>query len=68
MGYREFWDGQWVWPEGLAHYVEFHDLFLPETFVDHVMENQVPSTLPPPEIHNMDFEFWIDWASTNFVN
>jgi hypothetical protein len=22
MGYREFTDGRWVWPEGLVHYVQ----------------------------------------------
>lgn len=33
MGWRDRFDGAWVWPEGLAHYVEVHGVRLPERFV-----------------------------------
>lgn len=39
-------DGVYVWPEGLAHYVELHNVHLPQEFVDHVLENPLPE---PPE-------------------
>lgn len=30
-------DGVYAWPEGLAHYVEEHQVRLPQEFVDHVL-------------------------------
>lgn len=36
MGSRDLTDGTWVWPEGLAHYVESHSVNLPPRFVDHI--------------------------------
>jgi len=33
LGIGELTDGTWAWPEGLEHYVEAHDIVLPETFV-----------------------------------
>jgi len=35
MGSRDLTDGTWMWPEGLAHYVEAHDVALPDDFVQH---------------------------------
>jgi hypothetical protein len=35
-GSVELSDGVYVWPEGLGHYVEEHDVRLPDEFVDHV--------------------------------
>lgn len=37
MGTRDLTDGRFVWPEGLPHYVERHDVVLPEHFVAHVL-------------------------------
>lgn len=36
-GSRCLTDGVYVWPEGLAHYVESHSLRPPHAFVNHVM-------------------------------
>jgi hypothetical protein len=33
MGGRDLTDGVWMWPEGLAHYVERHAVRLPDEFV-----------------------------------
>ena len=35
MGDSELTDGVWCWPSGLAHYVEFHEIKLPNEFVRH---------------------------------
>jgi hypothetical protein len=32
MGHRDLTDGRHVWPEGLAHYIEHHDVLLPDWF------------------------------------
>lgn len=36
----DFTDGSWVWPEGLAHYVEEHNLLLPPEFILHMHNNR----------------------------
>ena len=33
-GSLELTDGHYLWPEGLAHYVEFHNLKLPQEFIE----------------------------------
>ena len=44
LGNWDLTDGQWVWPEGLAHYVEKHWVCLPDEFADTMRSNswQVP--------------------------
>jgi hypothetical protein len=34
MGSADFCDGDWLWPEGLAHYVEKHSVRLPDEFIE----------------------------------
>ena len=36
VGSLELSDGVFIWPEGLAHYVEAHELRLPSRFVEHI--------------------------------
>ncbi len=40
MGSRDFTDGTYVWPEGLAHYVRDHLVDLPVEFVQHVLRKR----------------------------
>src|SRR4051812_40706306 len=67
MGYRCLTDGAWVWPEGLAHYVERHQLPLPDEFtsVTHAHHGQVPdAALPDSSLERsqvVDRSFWNDW-------
>lgn len=35
-GSAEFTDGTYVWPEGLAHYVDEHHVRLPEAVLEHI--------------------------------
>ena len=39
MGRGELTDGVYMWPEGLAHYLEKHNVRLPQEFVDHVLKH-----------------------------
>lgn len=67
MGSRCLTDGEWVWPQGLHHYVEHHHVRLPDEFVADMRRNhwQVPessghvnqTTLGAPDV-----AFWIAWA------
>ena len=59
MGCREFTDGEWVWPEGLAHYVEAHGVLLPEDFVSRAMATQ---SAQPGGSDKVSLEFWVSWA------
>ena len=59
-------DGEWIWPEGLAHYIEKHNICLPDEFILTMQKNSW--SIP----QNIDFQhywqlgvnvsFWINWA------
>lgn len=66
MGCRDLTDGEWVWPEGLAHYVEKHNICLPDAFIETMQKN---SWLIPPKVDFQHFRevgvsssYWINWA------
>jgi hypothetical protein len=61
-------DGVWLWPEGLAHYVEAHGVRLPDEFVAYavardfrVPEHGAGSNLEIVVQH----KFWADWCRKN---
>ena len=70
MGNLELSDGRWVWPQGLAHYVDKHDVVLPQRFMDYARSNnwQIPDSVELPK-HEMlpdgetrrpvDYTFWM---------
>lgn len=75
MGSSDRTDGEWVWPAGLAHYVEEHEVMLPDEFVQTMIRNDwtVPSSAeearsrPTPADLNLkgdmfDFNFWLAWS------
>lgn len=72
MGSSLLTDGEWVWPQGLSHYVGCHDVRLPEDFINHVRQNQtndfctldVDALLKRPETIESDAE-WINWCRDN---
>ena len=69
MGSRCLTDGEWVWPEGLAHYVESHEVRLPQEFVDAMrrrfwqinLREDAPTAAAQGE---PDFTFWLEWSAT----
>lgn len=58
-------DGEWLWPEGLAHYVEQHHVKLPDDFVAHMRQNAF--AVPECGIDGSDTfpstAFWRSWCS-----
>jgi hypothetical protein len=66
LGSRDFTDGVWVWPEGLAHYVWRHGVRLPDEFVAHAASNDfripVPTNTPRRNVLDMDWTFWVIWS------
>lgn len=47
-GSAEMTDGVYCWPEGLAHYLDVHEVRLPDEFVTHVHDAQNPMDMAPP--------------------
>lgn len=65
MGHRDLTDGIYVWPDGLAHYIERHDVRLPERFVAHVLARNAliaPFALPEETFGLYDTAPWLTWA------
>ncbi len=47
-GSREMSDGVYIWPQGLAHYIEVHKTTLPAEFIEHILANPVQEIEPEP--------------------
>lgn len=45
VGSLDLWDGTYLWPQGLDHYVTAHDVALPDFFLRHLESGPEP---PPP--------------------
>ena len=67
-GCLELSDGMWLWPEGLAHYVNAHAVRLPDEFVNYAAARD----FRPPELETalngktvVEDEFWSDWCRKN---
>jgi hypothetical protein len=67
IGRAEQSDGIWLWPEGLVHYVQDHDIRLPDQFLSHIRNRgYCPS---PTEETPIDFRwhstrFWRSWCAS----
>jgi hypothetical protein len=61
MGSADLTDGQWIWPEGLAHYVEVHSVGLPQEFIEHVLS--CPAPIPVDEKQPIDWDYWTRWCA-----
>jgi hypothetical protein len=56
-------DGQWLWPDGLAHYVEKHHVRLPNEFVCYMRERRFePPRTPVSEDRYSSDAFWRAWC------
>jgi hypothetical protein len=59
-------DGTWIWPEGLAHYVEQHHVPLPGEFLETMKRNgwQVPHrSAAHSALGHGDSTFWVEWTA-----
>jgi hypothetical protein len=65
MGRHDLTDGTFVWPDGLVHYVDTHDVRLPERFLAHVLARGAeiaPFMMPEPAFGLYDTGPWLMWA------
>jgi hypothetical protein len=66
-GCTERSDGVWLWPEGLAHYVQHHDVRLPEEFLSHVRNRgycPLPAEETPIDFVCQSSSFWRSWCAS----
>jgi len=66
MGTQDLTDGLWIWPSGLHHYFEMHDVILPDEFIETMRRNNFhvttkPIRWPDIDLDKLDFSFWKDW-------
>lgn len=59
LGCAERTDGIFVWPEGLVHYVESHDVRLPEEFTQHVLAHESPKKAEVSFETPRDIDWWL---------
>src|SRR5688572_4274328 len=59
MGHREFTDGEWVWPEGLVHYVSVHSVSLPEEFIAHATSGKMVDEASHSHGRRASLDFWV---------
>jgi hypothetical protein len=67
LGTRDFTDGEWLWPEGLWHYVQEHHVRLPAEFVAHMETSgfAVPVGAGGSVDGVLDSDWWCRWAAEN---
>lgn len=71
MGTEDLTDSTWVWPEGLVHYVEKHDIELPAGFVrtmeDHgwLVPRDAEALASRKSGDSVAYEtaYWLEWAA-----
>jgi hypothetical protein len=64
-------DGTWVWPEGLVHYVEIHNVPLPDEFLRTMRRHlwRVPPWARAlASIRRWDSTFWVEWTDRCLMN
>lgn len=63
MGVADLSDGEWVWPEGLAHYVEAHHVRLPDEILALAQSRRTPTKHTQWSDGNVDRKWWCDWGT-----
>lgn len=64
LGTSDCSDGTWVWPEGFEHYIDVHDIDLPQEFLRTAEQNgfEVPSSASDEPGPSSD-AFWRRWCA-----
>jgi len=61
-GSSDYTDGKWIWPTGLAHYVEEHNIRLPKEFVDYMKKNNFNIDSADEATIFGSYNFWNKWC------
>jgi len=65
MGSFCFTDGDYIWPQGLSHYIKIHDVWLPDDFIKHVIINTSKdiSNVDLSKLDLHDYNWWLGVTS-----
>jgi hypothetical protein len=63
LGNTEFTDGTYLWPEGLLHYVEKHNVKLPPAVLHHMLSNK--NIKPVNDKFSVNIEWWQSQTGPN---
>jgi hypothetical protein len=63
LGNTEFTDGAYLWPAGLLHYVETHNVKLPREVLDHMLSNK--NIKPVNDKFSVNIEWWQNQKGPN---
>lgn len=66
LGNTEFTDGKYLWPEGLLHYVEAHNVKLPREVLDYMLSNKNIKSVN--DKLSVDIEWWKSQTGPNAEN
>lgn len=59
MGSADLTDGYYLYPEGLVHYLEKHQVKLPQEFITHVLNYQPISSKYNLHLGKIDYQWWL---------
>jgi hypothetical protein len=62
LGNTEYTDGKYLWPEGLVHYVEAHNVKLPREVIEHMLENKMVAV---GDEYTVDGSWWLQQKGEN---
>jgi hypothetical protein len=67
MGNSTLTDGKFIWPEGYCHYIESHNLAVPEFFLQKIMKNnfQYKENHKISPTSTSSLSPWLDWCKAN---
>jgi hypothetical protein len=66
LGSLEFTDGKYLWPEGLVHYIEKHNVKLPQEVIDFMLVNKAIE--PVNDNYEVDWTWWENQSGWNTAN
>jgi hypothetical protein len=64
-GSQEFTDGYYIWPEGLVHYIEKHNVKLPLEFINHCLTNKKLTAIKENDSFIIDLKWWLNQKGDN---
>ncbi|SDY09472.1 hypothetical protein [Hymenobacter psychrophilus] len=68
MGAADLTDGSYCWPEGLAHYLENHQVRLPHEIVSHILAQHLFASVPTQQAETLwpvDMSWWLGQKGWN---
>ncbi|WP_299158326.1 hypothetical protein [uncultured Tenacibaculum sp.] len=58
MGASCLTDGKYIYPEKLSHYINKHNVRLPDTFIKHILNYKPLNILADLNNYDVDYELW----------